>query len=293
MNDIARRDQVSAPAQGSFTQPQGAIPMADINSILEKIRKLRALAGNNNCEAEVKAALAAADKLIQAHRISESELEASGNKSSNDPLVRKSVCVVGKRSSWKEKILHGLCGNYGACFYMQTDRGDHSVSYMVCARTSDADIIEYMFASLVEDGMRLSKSSNPITAVGKATSATEILDLIKAGNYEALTRDPRDAVSWAKSYLEGFGSGVQSQFDSMHRAQLAAAAGSTAMVLLDNRGKEARAFMTKGVRMRSAGSLGGANSDRNARSAGYSAGLKANVNRGLGGGGGSRGSLGQ
>lgn len=264
--------------------------MADIKSIIDKVKKLRTLAGNNSCEAEVKAALLVADKLIQEYRLSESQIEAQTGVSS-DPLVRLPVPNGDSknRSSWKEYILEGLCLSYGACYYIQKGGG---CNYIVCSRESDHAVIAYLFEVLCEDGKRLAKDNNPITRIQNANGPVEMLAAIEACP-AGIGRSARDAVGYAKSYLEGFGRGVYTQLYRAVQDQKTANT-SSAMVLLSNRKEIATLFMNKEVNnLKTTSGLRGARSDGGARNAGFSAGMKANVNKGLGSGsgGGTRGSL--
>jgi hypothetical protein len=251
-----------------------------LQKVIEKVKKLRALASNNQNENEVKAATEAANRLFQDHRLSEAMLEASGA-ISNDPFLRKAIYTAQNRSSWKEKIIMGLCDQYGACFYYRQTQAEYTdeyqealeyynsappnirknltppedgrlLEYIVCARESDFAIIEYMFNFLTEEGYRLSKMRN----VG-------------------------GGVAFGKSYLEGFGDGVYQQLHELQKAAKEAqnAANSTAMVLLSNRKKEAQEHLRKveKIHVGKGYSLGGANSNMDARSQGVLDGRRVSV----------------
>lgn len=262
--------------------------MSDINAELakaiDKVKKLRALATNNQNENEIKAATAAADRIMQEFRISNAMLEAQGERVA-EPMVRKDVHKGGKRSSWVERILYGLCLQYGCAWYFQhgnTPNWDGTVkrfnTYIVVGRTSDTEIIAYMMEYLVGEGRRLARWKNEGFGVG-----------------------------WSKSYLEGFGIGVQSQFTAIKEKAkeeakvanaLLAAVGSAptttsaALVLLDKRKDEATAHMnsTCGFATYKRGpnkgevkgsSCGGAYSNYGAMSDGIQDGKKARINPAL------------
>lgn len=75
--------------------------------VLEKIRKLYALAGSSN-EGEAKAALQAADLLVQKYRIEQQELGGKPAFSLDlDPID------VGRGSVWRHLVLGALCYRYG------------------------------------------------------------------------------------------------------------------------------------------------------------------------------------
>lgn len=77
-------------------------------AVLDKVRKLYALAGSSN-EGEAKAALQAADALVQKYRIEQQELGGRPAFSLDlDPVE-----TVSRASVWRELVLGSLCRRYG------------------------------------------------------------------------------------------------------------------------------------------------------------------------------------
>ena len=238
--------------------------MSDLSAVIAKIVKLRALASNNSSENEVKAATAAADRMMQEYRISQAEIEAT-DVSKAEPFVTLKVSEGGRRTGWREILLWALTEHYGCCWYYTSYRsrttGKGVQAYTVVGRKSDTDIVQYMFSWLEKEIERLCRWHSGGRGVG-----------------------------YAASWLVGCAQGVRRQFADLREAQRAAAAQSSAMVLLDSRCGESRAEMTRLI-----GDKKGTNVGRvgrsDALSAGYDVGQKLKIRQGLGEGETSKGSL--
>lgn len=235
----------------------------DINQVIDKIKKLQTLANNNTSINESYAATKAADKLIQEFRISAAQLEAAGTTKS-ESFTRKPVHIMKKRSSWRERIVSALCADYSACWYIMHMEGGET-AYIVCAKESDAAVIQYMFSFCCAEGERLCSQASKGYGVG-----------------------------FAKSYLEGYSIGLAEQLKEARKAEKAAKEtadnlmraigqnpGTSAMVLLDNRAIEARKYMSDFARGK-AKSVRGSHSNLDGRDAGMSAGRSVRLNKGIG-----------
>lgn len=240
--------------------------MSDLSAVIAKIVKLRALASNNPSENEVKAATAAADRMMQEYRISQAEIEAT-DVSKAEPFVTLKVSEGGRRTAWREILLWALTEHYGCCFYFASHRSAYTgkgvQSYTVVGRKSDTDIVQYMFSWLEKEIERLCRWHAGGRGVGYATS-----------------------------WLQGCAQGVRAQLADLREAQRAQASQSTAMVLLDGRCEQSRAEMDRvlGPNAKKGSRIGGS-SRADARSDGYGVGKKIQIKQGLGEGAKPAGSL--
>jgi hypothetical protein len=263
----------------------GGFPMSDnvnmtpeLAKVCDKVRKLLALSGNNPNENEMRAAAAAADRLMQEYRITQAMLESEGSAQS-EPFTSKVVCEAGRRTAWREVVLSALTDHYGCCWYYESYRvgGEHSAgapgskghaAYTVVGRKSDVDIVDYMFTWAVREVERLCRWH--------------------AGG---------QGVKYAMAWQMGCARGLRSQFSDMRaaaRAQASAQGGSTALAVLDKRQDDTRAHMNSTMHLKKGAAVHGAH-DAVASSEGYSVGRKIQIRQGIGGGGGSTpaGSLGR
>lgn len=194
----------------------------DLDVVIAKVKALLALSnGNPNVNESVAAALAA-NKIMQAHRLSLAEVEASGQKASED-FITIGVYHGGRRSNWRELLLWTLCTNYGGAWYIipvNRNAGVEQGALCIVAKESDAKIIEYMFAHLSREVERLCD----VHCHKKGRAA---------------------AASWKVGCAEG----ISQQFSAMREQEKREEANSTsaAIVLLSNRGKEANDYLTNVV----------------------------------------------
>lgn len=235
----------------------------NIAEVISKVRKLVALSEGNTNENEAKAARAAADRLIQEHRISQAVLEAAGSIHC-EPFARKVVREGGRRVAWQEVLLHELCTHYGGAFYFESYRvgGEHSAGapgskgvqrYNVLARESDLAVIEYMFTYLSCEVDRRCRWFCGGEGIGKA-------------------------VAWRL----GCAQGIASQFRDMRASLRAnvASSHSSALVLLDKRAGEAKTELARHVALRPGAAVSGGR-DYAARVAGYAEGRKVQIKSGI------------
>jgi len=244
--------------------------MSDINPELakkiEQVRRLLALSAGSKEENEMKAAAAAADRIMQSYRITQAMLEAESGKPL-EQIVRKVVSQGGRRTAWREVLLYALCLHYGCAWYLQSNRVGGSYgqgapgskgqqSYTVVGRESDTQIVDYMFRHLETECERLCR-------------------------WHAGGRGVKYAIAW----LMGCAKGIAHQFHEMGEAarrNTQSVGASAAMVLLDKRTTEAQAHMYEnfGVRKGVAAAIHGAQ-DYEAQHDGYSVGKKVQIKQGL------------
>lgn len=239
--------------------------MPTVQEVISTIQKLQSLAKNNSNLNELNAAIFAADKLMSEYRIDAAMLEVEG-KTDVEEFVKKELDKTGKRSNWKEILLHSLGLQYSCAFYLSSYRvgGDYSQgrsgskgvnTYYVIGRKSDVEMFEYFYEYLTEEISRLGK----IYSFGCG-------------------------ISFAKSWLVGAAEGVDSQFQEIRVASRQAANNpenkhSNALVLLDNRLKESRKKMAEFANTTASHLSGGSN--YNGRKEGYKVGQTIALNKPL------------
>ena len=229
---------------------------ANLSSLIAKINKLRALAENNSNLNEAEAARAAADKLIQAHRIEAAELDAAKGVDPNaDPFVSLPIHEGGRRTLWRESILSALATHYGFAYYFSSSRKtvvrkeklvqERSCNYIAVARKSDYEIASFMFQWITSELERLSRWHNG----GKGVAA-------------------------GKSWLDGAAVGVAAQYRKLNADMRAQAATSAAMVILSRPDAARKEMERQHPRLRTGAAIGGARADMSSYYNGYDVGSK-------------------
>lgn len=120
--------------------------------ILDKIRKLRALATSSNVH-EAAAAARAAERLIQEHEIAEAELLEERD----EPVESEQVATFGSRiPAWRSYLLSSLAQQYG-CSYVRLVRrlGRTEQVYRAFGRRADLATLIYQYAFFVLEIDRL------------------------------------------------------------------------------------------------------------------------------------------
>lgn len=98
--------------------------MSENSKILTKIKNLLALAEDGNNDEESQTALLMAQKLMLKYKISQNELDSSGEQK----IIIKSLSVY-KRIYWWEKVLVKIIAeNFRVLFYIQSNRLPHQKS---------------------------------------------------------------------------------------------------------------------------------------------------------------------
>lgn len=127
--------------------------MSDLEKIIEKVARLRALSTSSNVH-EAIAAAAAAERLIAEYRLSEADLEIDGEESE---LVEEEVFQYGHNlSSWKCTLIAGLNKHYGCVGLIRLGKPKRHISF---GRKSDIELVKYMFSWLSLEIARLSQGA--------------------------------------------------------------------------------------------------------------------------------------
>jgi hypothetical protein len=185
-----------------------------LTSVIERVQKLLALSHSSNAN-EAAAAAAIANKLIDQYRLSEAEISTVSQ--DDDPFIEDDSYVyeTGRITEWKRALVTGISNHYGvACFNDITMASGRKVSrYKLVGRKSDIQIARYMFGWLEMECQRLSDKE----AKGRGRI-------------------------YVASYCMGFVAGVREQLRAS-RKEAQQGATSMAIVKIDSRYQESRAFM--------------------------------------------------
>lgn len=121
------------------------------SALIEKIRKLRALATSDNVN-EAAAAAAAAERLIAEHDLS----EASFALPEDDATVTyETIFTWGKRiTRWQEILLACLRQAYSCKAYLD-QTGGNGIRYVAYGRPQDLETLSYQYAYLSSEILRL------------------------------------------------------------------------------------------------------------------------------------------
>lgn len=123
-------------------------------SILDRIRKLLALAESSNVH-EAAAATAKAQELMTRHRIELAELEVSAGEAAEEPVLEGDLEVLPGRKLWREMIAGGLVEANGCGVYFARRRGARPVTLRIVGTAQAAGLVRYMYAFLVAEVERL------------------------------------------------------------------------------------------------------------------------------------------
>lgn len=231
--------------------------MNNIQSIIEKVRKLLALATSQNVNEAANAA-AKANELIDEYRLSVDQLGASSS-DADDPLIHdeaEPLFESDRSMAWRKTLALKLSQHYGC--YVWNKKSKRNIFYVVAGRQSDITVLRYMFAYLSSECMRLS------TAHSKG----------KGRNY-------------AESYRLGFVAGVTSALAESRQQAVQAQTvtdASIALVKLDERSKAARDLVKKTVTLGKSRAQSANHTNPDAYYSGQSAGRNTHLGANLGAG---------
>lgn len=139
--------------------------MANMDKMIEKVRKLLAQAEGTDNAAEAKVFTAKATELMLAHSIDEAKLQKAG-KGSNDTIIAKDIVIEGYAKA-KMTLLTGIVNAMGAkSVYTPNSKrsGWSTIKVTVIGWESDIASIEILFASLamqVTNEMEREAKNNP------------------------------------------------------------------------------------------------------------------------------------
>ena len=235
-----------------------------LQNVIGKINKLRALAGSTHSKNEAEACLSAAAKLVAEFQIAEAELEAANN-ASDDPIDLESERILyesGRISQWKSQLAMGLAALNGLFILNAIVRGEknhrRTNRYRLIGRKSDVDITFYMWDYLLK----------------------EISSLADSYTFNMKRGVNPERESFCLGCVRGF-------VDKMNAEKKAAMgeASSAAMVIMNNRGAEARKAFEDGsnVKLVAVKTVSKAKHYENTYSQGYAQGKQLTVNSALGG----------
>jgi len=227
---------------------------AKLGSVISKIQKLLALSKSSS-SAEAATAAAIANKMIDEYRISEIDLAVDSNES--DPLIEDDgfIYETGRVIPWKKSLVGVLCHHYGVAHFNDNDypNGRLVSRFKLLGRKSDIAITRYMFAWLLSECQRL--------ADGEAKGKGRI---------------------FVASYCQGFVAGIKAQL-AKSRDEAKLLASSQAMIKLDSRLEESRAFMYSKYNLRNTKGSSASQIDPNAYYSGKSRGDSIHLGAVIGG----------
>jgi hypothetical protein len=200
-----------------WTNPcnQKQMTTTTISPIIEKVQKLLRLSKSAANANEAAAAAGAANKLIDAYRLSTADLEYESQVVEPIEEDEGFIYESGKVTLWRHNLVNILAAHYGcACWNNATRASGRQVSrYRLVGRKSDIAICKYMFAYITTECSRLS-----------------LLEVKGMGRV------------YISSYCEGFVAGVAVQLKSSRdEAQMNAT--ETSIVKVNARAAESEAFM--------------------------------------------------
>ena len=134
-----------------------------IEAVVEKIRKLRALATSANVN-EAATAAALADRLIQEHGLSEAQLEAEGVGPKEAPVQADTpLAEYGQRApSWAKILANRLVTHFDCACFSDTVRNpltrERRKVVRIVGRPSDVETVRYFYAWLSVEIERLAQA---------------------------------------------------------------------------------------------------------------------------------------
>jgi hypothetical protein len=189
-----------------------------IDNVIDKVRKLLALAGDASNAHEAAAASGLANKLIDEYRLSEADLEVS-DEGHSEPIEEDDGYIYesGKVTEWKKMLVRVLAHHYGCAHWNDTSySGGRKVSrYKLVGKRSDIGLTRFMFTWLSAECSRLSQLE--AKGMGRVFIA---------------------------SYCTGFVAGIAEQL-SASRVKAQEHATSAAIVKIDERMKDSTQAMYK------------------------------------------------
>ncbi len=228
--------------------------MSSIAHIIDRVRKLLALAQSTNANEAANAA-AKANALIDEYRISVGQLSDAETEAS-DPLIHDRtdpLFEADRVMQWRKSLVIRLSKHYGC--YVWNDTSKRKACYIIAGRKSDTDVLRYMFAYISTECERIATSQ----AKGKGRT-------------------------FAESYKRGFVDGVMSQLDASRQTAAKASSDPQALVKLDDRTRLARAHVTAAVRLGKAKTAHCSRTDASAFYSGQNAGRSLHLGASLPGG---------
>jgi hypothetical protein len=236
--------------------PELAKTIAKVRRLLEMSKHSANSATTN--ENEMRAAAAAADRIMQEHRISQAMLEQVGDVEA-EPMIEHCVAKGGRRTAWRETVLAALTTHYGCAWYLSSGRvggeyygkgreGSKGVqSYTVVGTKSDVEIVEYMYTYITNEIQRLCRWHTGGKGVKYALAWM-------VGCADGISRQFYDL----RAVVRAQALAAQQAAQAAARAANPDAQVSCALVVLDKRVDAAREYMKSKIGTKSAASISGA-----------------------------------
>ena len=185
-----------------------------VSSVVERVQKLLALSKSDNAH-EAAAAAAAANRLIDQYRLSETDLEIQSEVVEPMDEDEGYIYESGRVTPWKMTLMNILIRHYGlACWNHTSFATGRQVSrFKLVGRKSDIAVAKYMFTWLTAECSRLSD----IHAKGQGRI-------------------------YVASWCAGFVDGVAAQLNAS-REEVKKVASQAAIIKLDLRSQESKDFM--------------------------------------------------
>ena len=128
-------------------------------SVLEKIRKLRAVADRSSNKHEVYAAMLAAQRLMAEHDLQEADLAHDGSEaeSPHGPVEHASVDASGRYTAWKGWLGMAIADNFRcACYtHRDYDLGRSRTQIMLLGRRDDVAVAREVYLASQDAALRL------------------------------------------------------------------------------------------------------------------------------------------
>ncbi len=121
--------------------------MSKKEKIIDRIKKLFALAGNNPSTQEAKAAALKAQELIAEYDVKQSELLEDVEE------IIESSCYVGKGNKWKYLLANAIAKNFRCkCFSSNNEK------FVFCGHATDSAVAKETFEFLFNQNVKLSRA---------------------------------------------------------------------------------------------------------------------------------------
>ena len=180
--------------------------MSAIDEVINKVRKLYALAEANTSENEAAVAVAAAEKLLQQYRLSRAEVNAHSDVDLESPIEdgEPIETFASRVPVWQQVLVGTLASHYGCVIYQA--RSSQNTAIRVVGCSSDVRLFRLQYSRVKAQIDRLTLKN----ALGKGRS-------------------------YCDSYRKGLVVVVRERLNAMRTEVQEQAATSTALVKLDER----------------------------------------------------------
>jgi hypothetical protein len=189
--------------------------MSDVTSVIEKVKRLLALSQSSNAN-ESAAAMAAANRLIDAYRLEMTDIEGQDDQVS-EPIEEDPDFLYesGKMTNWRRALAMKLCSHYGVALWNDAtwSTGRKISRYRMVGKRSDMGIVRYLYVYLTTEIERL--SAKEARGMGRVFST---------------------------SYCDGFVHGIGEQLKAS-RTEVQQQATSQAIIKVDARLEESKSEM--------------------------------------------------